>query len=324
MKTLALLLPDRYFTSSVTGLVDLLHIANGCWGREKPPLFRWLLLSETGERAVSASGLSLGVDGDYSRADEADVIYLPGVGYRDLAEYERRLAAGRDLCLRIAGWHRQGRLIAANCTGVAWLAQSGVLDGVEATVSWWLTDWFRGRYPAVKLKAHALLVDAGTLLTSGASTSHYRLGLSLVERHAGADLALMVARLMLVDIQRESQAPFASFQQYFGHGDALVARSQQWLQQRLAETFRLAALACAVGTSERTLIRRFRSALGDTPLRYLQRLRLHAACRLLETSSLSLERIVPEVGYADLAAFRRLFRRELGCTPAEFRRTRQN
>ncbi|WP_417070646.1 GlxA family transcriptional regulator [Niveibacterium terrae] len=320
MKKIALLLPDQFFASSVTALVDLLHITNGCWGRDKPPLFCWQLLSATGDAVISSSGLKFAVEGDFSRAADADVIYLPGVGYRDLAEYERRLSSGSGLCARILAWQREGRLLAGNCTGVAWLAQSGVLNGEEATVSWWLSDWFRRRYPAVKLRAHAVLVEAGNLLTSGAATSHHNLGLRLVERFAGADLAMMCARLMLVDIRRESQAPYANFQQYFGHGDALIARSQQWLQQRLAEPFRLDELARAVGASERTLIRRFRVALGDTPLHYLQQLRLHAARRLLETTSLGLEQIVAEVGYSDVSTFRRLFKRELACTPGEYRR----
>lgn len=319
MKKIALLLPDSFFASSITGIVDLLHVANGCGGRDKPPLFAWQLLSENGAAVMSSSGLKLEVAGDYALADDADAIYLPGTGYRDLPDFERRLATNLKLAARLNCWHGEARLLAANCTGVAWLAESGVLDGVAATVSWWLSDWFRRRYPTVKLQPHAILAEADNRLTSGAASAHYNLGLRLIERYAGADLALQCARLILIDTQRRSQAPYASFQQFTGHGDELVARGQQWLQENLAQPFRLDTLAATLGASERTLMRRFRQALGDTPLHYLQQLRLHAAKRLLENSELSLEAIVEQVGYTDVSAFRRLFKRELQCTPALIR-----
>ena len=320
MKKVALLLPEQFYASSITGVADLFHIANGCAGRNAPPLFSWQLFSESGAAMVSSSGLKFEVSGDYAAAAEADIIYLPGTGYRDLPDFERRLTDGRKLAALLNSWHGEGRLLAANCTGVAWLAASGVLDGCEATISWWLADWFRRRYPLVKLQAHAILVEAGNLLTSGAASAHYNQVLRLIERFAGSDLALQCARMALIDIQRRSQAPYVSFQQYTGHDDALVASSQQWLQKNLAQPFRLGELAAALDTSERTLMRRFRLALGDTPLHYLQQLRLHAARRLLETTSMGLKQIVAEVGYADVSTFRRLFKRELRCSPGEYRR----
>ena len=321
MKKIALLLPEQFFASSITGLADLLHIANGCAGREKPPLFSWQLFSETGKPVLSSNGMKFEVSGDFTCASEADIIYLPGTGYLNLPDFERRLMDGIRLAALLNAWNGEGRLLAANCTGVAWLAASGVLDGREATISWWLADWFRSHYSAVKLQPHAILVETANILTSGAASAHYNLALRLIERFAGKDLALQCARLTLIDIQRSSQAPYASYQQYTGHGDALVARSQQWLQENLTRPFHLNEIAAALSTSERTLIRRFRLALGDTPLHYLQHLRLHAARRLLETTSMGLKQIVTEVGYSDESTFRRLFKRELCCSPNEYRRS---
>lgn len=323
MKTIAVLLPEHFFTSSVTGVIDLLHVANGCAGRESPPLFGWRLFSERGTAVESSAGLRFDVSGDYADAADCDAIYLPGTGYADLPDFERRLAAGLRLAALLDGWHGRGRLLAGNCTGVAWLAESGVLDGAEATISWWLTDWLRHRYPQIRLQPHAILAEAGNRITSGAATSHYNLGLRLIERFAGADLSLECARYTLIDTKRRSQAPYASFLQFTGHGDELVARGQVWLQEQLVQPFSLDAMARALHTSERTLMRRFRAALGDTPLHTLQRLRLHAARRLLETSSLGLEAIVEQVGYTDLSAFRRLFKREFSCSPGEYRRASQ-
>jgi transcriptional regulator GlxA family with amidase domain len=128
------------------------------------------------------------------------------------------------------------------------------------------------------------------------------------------------SRLMLADLNRVSQAPYMSMQSFAGHDDELVLRCQDWLQRHLDRPYRLETLADQMGVSARTLMRRFQLVLGQPPLRYLQQLRLQAARRLLETTALPLDEIVSRVGYADAASFRRLFQRELHCTPAEYRR----
>lgn len=320
MRNIAFLLPERFFAGGVTGTLDLLYLANRLLSSEGGPMFSWRLLSENGAPATSSTGLAFNADGSYDEADTADVIFLPGIAFDGIPTFEKSLSSYVPLISRLRTWHDKGRLIAANCTGVALAAESGILDGRPATISWWLATWFQGRYPKVRLELHALLTETENLLCSGATTSYLNLALRLVERFAGADLALRCARLMLVDMHRCSQAPYTTLQQYSGHNDPLVARCQEWLQEHLAEPFRLDALTAAVGASERTLMRRFRLALSDTPLHYLQQMRLFAARRLLESTPLSLDQIVAKVGYADVSTFRRLFKRELQCSPGEYRR----
>ncbi|MBI2307871.1 MAG: helix-turn-helix domain-containing protein [Rhodocyclales bacterium] len=319
MRRIALLLPDRFVAGGVAGTLDLLFAANRLAGGDAP-LFTWRLLSADGAPALASTGLTLAADGRYEEAGDADAIIVPGIIYPDLAHFEARIAGETELLRLLRQWHADGRLIAGNCTGVALLAESGILDGKTATISWWLSSWFRRHFPAVTLETHAILSECGPLLCSGATTCYLNLGLRLIERLAGPDLALHCARLMLVDTHRASQAPYATLQQYAGHNDPLVARCQEWLQDNLARPFSLATLAAAAGSSERTLIRHFRQALGDTPLHYLQQMRLFAARRLLESSALGLEQIVGRVGYEDVSTFRRLFKRELGCSPGEYRR----
>lgn len=321
MKRIALLLPEQFFAGGVAGTLDLLNTANMLAVRRGgAALFEWQLLSASGAPVRSSTGLLFPADGDFDAAQGADAIMVPGIVFGDLAVFERRLAAETKLTQQLRDWHAAGHVLAANCTSVALLAESGLLDGRGATISWWLSGWFRQRYPAVTLQTHAILVDSGSLLCSGATTSYLNLALRLVERLVGPDLALACARLMLVDTHRASQAPYTTLQQYAGHNDPLVSRCQEWLHDHLAQPFSLEALATAVGASERTLMRRFRRALGDTPLHYLQQMRLFTARQLLEGSALGLEQIVTQVGYSDVSTFRRLFKRELQCSPGEYRR----
>ena len=114
--------------------------------------------------------------------------------------------------------------------------------------------------------------------------------------------------------------PYMTLQQLTPHKDERVKQIQHWMHQHLTETFSLDDLAERFALSKRTLIRRFKQAVGDTPLNYLQRLRVEQAKRLLETTSNSLDAIVAQVGYGDVSSFRRLFQQLTQLTPKDYRR----
>ncbi|WP_159876357.1 MULTISPECIES: helix-turn-helix domain-containing protein [Aquitalea] len=321
MHQVRFLLLDGCYAGSVTGFIDLLHFANQIAARKGwPEPFHWRVFSLDGQAVATASGIKLTPDGDVALAEEADTLVLPPLTYQCLSEFEARLAAETTAGALAVRLHAAGRRILSFCTGVPLLAEHGLLDGRSATVSWWLHHWFGQRYPQVQLQDYATCSEADGVWCGGATTSYIDLALRLIRQEGGMALAMSCSRLMLADINRASQAPYMSMQSFAGHGDALVLRCQDWLQRHLDRPYRLGEMADSVGASERTVMRRFQLALGQPPLRYLQQLRLQAARRLLETSALSLDEIVGRVGYADSASFRRLFQRELHCTPAEYRR----
>ncbi|MBV8049354.1 MAG: helix-turn-helix domain-containing protein [Paludibacterium sp.] len=320
MHDIAVLLTEECFAGSVTGLLDALVFANRQAARHGDAMFRWQVLSPDGAAVRSSSGVRLMADGDFSQAEQADTVIVAPVYFQRLAAFEARLACERDLYRRLRRWHGAGKRVASMCSGVALLAESGLLEQRAATISWWLIPWFRARYPAVRLQPYAMLTEADGLLCGGATTAYLDLALRLVEQQGGAELARACARIMLSDRNRDSQAPYASQHDIAGHGDDLVLRCQQWLSDHLDTPYRLAQLAQAARVSERTVMRRFQRVLGQTPLGYLQHLRLNAARELLETTALGLDDISAQVGYGDSGTFRRLFRRELQCSPAEYRR----
>lgn len=208
-------------------------------------------------------------------------------------------------------------LVSASCYGTFVLAESGLLDGMEATTTWWKEAEFRTRYPAIRLDADRALVDGGRCLTAGAMTAHTDLTLHVLRRLYGAELARKVAGIMLVDGARTSQRPFMALPRSFA--DSLVQQAADWLAAHSEEPLSALALAAALNVSYRTLHRRFDAAAGMAPLAYLQALRVEQAKELLEGTSLSLERVVERVGYSDVPAFRRLFLRSVGLSPAQYR-----
>ena len=208
-------------------------------------------------------------------------------------------------------------LVAASCYGTFVVAESGLLDGINATTTWWLQDQFRQRFPLVRLNADQALADGGRCLTAGAMTAHTDLALHVLRRLFGAALARQVGAIMLVDGARTSQRPFMTLRRNFD--DPLIQQATDWLDSRAANEVSTTALADALHVSYRTLHRRFQAAAGMAPLAYLQELRVEHAKALLESTLMSVERIVGQVGYSDVSAFRRLFSKRAGLSPAQYR-----
>lgn len=322
MRRFALLTFDRCQASGIAAAADFLSLVNILWQRQgsDQPLFDWQILSPDGADIDTPAGIRLRADGDWSMAGRADVVFIPAMYYQRTRDFVAQVSALRADLAPLHGWHEDGCRIAATCTGTFLLAESGLLDGRRATTSWWLRRVFAERYPRTRYEPDAVLTEQDRVHCSGPHQARSNLLLRLVEPYAGVDLTLLAAKLMLIDTNQMSQAPYVTLQAHLGHHDALVARAQDVMQHDLAREQRLEALATELGTSVRTLIRRFRQATGQTPGSYLRTLRLDAARRLLETTGISLERIAEQVGYGDSSTFRRLFRRKLGLTPHEYRR----
>ena len=164
-----------------------------------------------------------------------------------------------------------------------------------------------------------LVVEDGPVTTTGAATAGYEATMRLIELAGGEALAQNTARLLLVDRQRQSQAPYISLALAETARQPLSERAERWLQKNLHESISIAALAAHCRVSERTLLRRFHADFGATPLEYVQKLRVERAKALLESTALSFEEIVGRCGYQDVSSFRRLFKQVTQLTPNDYR-----
>jgi transcriptional regulator GlxA family with amidase domain len=230
--------------------------------------------------------------------------------------------AGREV--REAGavlrkWSGRGALTATACIGTFVLAEAALLDGEEATTTWWLSPLFRQRYPRVRLDESRIIVESHAVVTAGAALSHLDLALTLIRR-ASPELANLTARYLVVD-ERTSQSIY-SIPSHLANADPLIQQFERWGRRRLAKGFSLEQAAKALGTSKRTLARRMQSVLGKSPLAFFQDLRIERAVHLLHTGHASVDQIAAEVGYAEGVTLRALLRRRLGCGVGEIRRSR--
>ena len=306
------------FDTGLTTVLDALTTANKLAGATglTAPGFEITLVGMR-RRVHTALGMQVPVR-DTSTAPSPDWVVVPALG--SITAEELVPALGQpdvmDALGALRAWQHGGAHIAAACTGTFVLAESGLLDGYEATTTWWLTPLFRQRYPDVHLNAHRIVVPSGSAVTAGAALSHLDLALWLIRKNS-PELAALVARYLVFD-SRLSQSAYA-ISDHLSLSDPLVERFDRWVRERLDTGITLDTVAEALATSKRTLSRRMNEVLGKTPLEYIQTLRIERAVHLLRTSKDSVDRIAEQVGYADGMTLRTLLRRRLGKGVRELR-----
>jgi transcriptional regulator GlxA family with amidase domain len=234
----------------------------------------------------------------------------------DLEVQARRLRVENDFIVRMA---KRSQIVASSCSGAVLLAQAGLLRGRRATTCWWLVNWFRKAFPEVEMVPDRLVMRDRDIWTGAAGAAYMHLALDLVRELAGEPLAAATARLMLVERRRGSQSPFLMPQAPPADIGSDIERATKYLRQHSGKPLAMASICRALAISERTLTRRFKQSLGMTPLSYLQSQRIARARQLLESSQLPLERIVEQCGYEDVSSFRKLFARQVGMTPRDYR-----
>tara|TARA_R110000787_G_scaffold73921_2_gene164490 strand:- start:4297 stop:5304 length:1008 start_codon:yes stop_codon:yes gene_type:complete len=323
MLNFGVVLLDNSFCSSVGGIIDVFHLANAhC--RSSPQFsrepFRWSLLSDRAGRPVSiAGGLKLVADTSLSSADQFDMIYLPAGTYPGADALESWLGQHTRLLKQLSQLADKGVKIGATCTSTFLLAEAGLLNNRRATTTWWLERKFRARYPHVDLDPRQAMTEDRGIYCSGALNAYHQLALRLVEEHASPEIATLCAKSALINQGQAHQTPYYDLSIPIANEDPLITKAQYWLRNHMRRDVDFTELADDLGTSQRTLIRRFKQATGSTPLKFLQNLRLEASKSLLLNSPLGVNEVMEEVGYSDPSAFIRLFKQRVGLTPSGFR-----
>lgn len=326
MKRIVMLAADNAVAGGIISFMDVFSFCNTYWkvtqANAEEDLFECKILSPNGEPIRSDYGLSLPVvphaDAEHYLS-HADAVVVASSTITNRTELESYLKAFHPHMSSLHQFAETGKPIAAYCSGTLVLAASGLLDGKTATCVWWLAELFKRRFPKVNLCMDHLVINDGQLHTAGATTANLSLALQLVKQLVGEQIATQMAKVLLIDPNRISQQPFMTLDADPQHKDQLVSRIQDWMQLHLAESFLLDDIADKFAVGKRTLIRRFKRALNETPASYMQRLRVDEAKRLLETTELALEQIVIEVGYEDVSSFRKLFIQLTSVSPRAYR-----
>ncbi len=268
--------------------------------------------------AHTSSGLPLPAAPASSIPADATV-FLPAPPAGNAAELQSFLERNQGAIAWLADNASRCEFIATHCAGAAVLAQCGLLNGQQATTAWYLADACKHLFPEVKWRTEAMLINSRHCITAGAGSAYNDVLLHLIEHHGGRHNARLVAKFLLLDNQRQQQSPFCILGR-MAADDELITAAQAWIQQHIQDDFCVEDIASALGTSQRTLLRRMRDAIGESPVTLTQKMRIEKSKILLESTSLPLSSIVYRVGYSDESAFRRVFMRLVQVTPKEYRR----
>lgn len=242
----------------------------------------------------------------------ADTVIVPNRPDPENAPAEPILTAIRKAAAR-------GARLVSFCTGAFTLAAAGVLDGRPATTHWRWVDLFQSRFPSVRLEPDVLFVDDGDVLTAAGSAAALDLGLHIVRRDYGAEVANAVGRRLVFAVHRDGGQRQFIERPVPAIPDTALAPVLAWAQERLDLPLTVADLAARAATSAATLHRRFQAELGTTPLAWLTAERVTLACRLIENGELRLEAVARASGLGTPANLRTQVRRQTGLSPSAYR-----
>lgn len=321
----ALLATPETTASTVYGMYNLFCSAGRDWdfvvnGRPGAQKIEPRIVAASAGPLKAANGIWLRPDCSFTDFSDPDVVCVSDLFLAPDEDVARSHAAAIDW---LKACHAAGATIASACSGAMLLASAGLLDGGEATTHWAYCEALAKRYPRVRVSASRALAAAGDgqrVVTSGGGSTWYDMALFLVARFLGQEEAMRLAKLYLLDWHRVGQQPFASLARRVQAEDAVIGTCQEWIAERYADSNPVTGMIALCGLTERTFKRRFRAATGMSPLDYVHTVRIEESKQLLETTEMSIEAVAQEVGYEDGSFFRRLFRREVAVTPAQYRR----
>lgn len=319
MPKISILSSEGCMLSGISGLIDAFSIANvwhqALYPGEPSPLFETEIVSIDGKQVCANGMIRFQPDRAICNTSDSDMIVIPP--YMPTQDFFS--SYDESILDWIVDMYQKNTRVAALCTGVFMLAETGLLNGKPATTNWQFARHFRRKYPEVRLEIDRVMTEEDGLICSGTSTSMFTLILNTIETYSTPELASICSKSLLVDPGRETQAPYMMMKFPKDHFDAEILEAQKLMETRYSDVMSIDAIASSVGISPRHFKRRFKQATGESPLGYLQQVRIEVAKNRLETTHESMENITWQIGYEDSSSFRRLFRKYTGLSPREYR-----
>ena len=316
MKRVTIVVPKGNVNlSSITGSFEILSRANDYWQKigNKSMIEIRIAGFET-DLKLNAGFFSIHPV-DIRDVTKTDLLLIPSLAH----DYDNILKDNKELITWIREQYERGAELASICTGAFLLAATGLLDGKSCSTHWNAAAGFTRLFPNIMLHIDKLLTVEKGIYTNGGAYSFLNLILFLIENHFDRQTAIYCSKIFQIDIERDSQSPFRIFQTQKTHGDDLICKAQTYIEENLSQRISFEDLASKLATSRRNFDRRFIKATGNTPVEYLQRVKVEVAKSTLEKGRKSVFEVMNEVGYSDDKAFREVFKKMTGLTPLDYR-----
>ncbi len=280
----------------------------------RSPLFEVHLVSLSKEAQLN-DGLYTISTKSINEIKKTDLVIIPAM-YGDL---QKAIQNNKDFIPWILSQYEKGAEVASLCLGAFLLASTGLMNGKKIATHWLAANYFRKMFPDVNLLEDKIITDENRIYSSGGAYSSLNLILYLVEKYAGRETAVFCSKAFQIDIQRDSQSPFTIFIGQKEHEDESIKKAQEFIENNFHNKITVDQLATMFALSRRNLERRFKKATANTVVEYIQRVKIEAAKKNLESAKKNINEVMYEVGYNDTKAFRTTFKRITGLSPIQYR-----
>ncbi len=316
MKHISILIPNEAVLASIvdprtifTGANDFLEALG------KPAQFKVQLVGLAKDVKVHGGMFSVHADLLLHEVEKTDLIIIPAIS-GDLAT---AVELNREFLPWIVKQYQSGAEVASLCIGAFLLASTGLLNGKECSSHWKTAPEFREMFPEVTLVDGRIVTEQQGLYSSGGATSYWSLLLHLIEKHAGREIAIMASKIYALEIDRKSQSPFVMFNGQKKHEDDPIKKAQEFIENNVTEKISVEDLSSRYAIGRRHFERRFKKATNNTPVEYIQRVKIEAAKKHFETTGKNVNEVMYDVGYSDAKAFRSVFKKITGLSPIDYR-----
>jgi transcriptional regulator GlxA family with amidase domain len=279
------------------------------------PMFKVELVGLTNNDQVYERLFTVHPDVTIKDVFKTDLIIIPAVN----GEMEKVIEINKDFFPWINKQHANGAEVASLCVGAFLLASTGLLKGKKCATHWLGANDFRKMFPDVELISEKIITDENGIYTSGGATSFWNLLLYIIEKYTNRDLAITMSKYFEIEIDRYNQSSFIIFQGQKDHEDEPVKQAQEFIEKNYHERITVEQLTTMLALSRRNFERRFKKATSNTVVEYMQRVKIEAAKKGLESGRKNVNELMYEVGYSDTKAFRTVFKRTTGLSPIEYR-----
>ena len=317
MKHLTILVPEgENNLSSIVGAYKIFTRANDHWKKTgRKELFK-IELAGISKKVQFYDGLfTVTPHTDISAIAKTHLIIIPSLNHN----YQTAVRGNGLLVDWIEKQYKLGAEVASICTGAFLLASSGLLDGRICSTHWSAADDLKKMFPAVNVQTDKLITDEYGIYTNGGAYSFLNLMIYLVEKYYDRQTAIFCSKVFQIEIDRQSQSAFTIFVGQKSHADEMVRKAQAYIESHVDEKISVEHLSLRFAVGRRNFDRRFIKATGNTPVEYLQRVRIESAKKAFETTRKTINEVMYDVGYSDVKAFREVFRKITGMSPLEYR-----
>jgi transcriptional regulator GlxA family with amidase domain len=260
----------------------------------------------------------INVNNTIDKIKKTDVIIIPLL----CGDFKKSLEKNKAYKDWVVNQHHRGAELVSLCVGAFFLASTGLLDQKHCAIHWAAKNDFSQLFPSVHITEDSIITDENGIYTCGGGYSYLNLLLYIIEKHLGKEYSVLASKMFEIDIERKTQQPFMIFIGQKRHGDAEVLRAQDFIETNSGDgdPYTIDDLCRTLHLGRRNFERRFRKCTGNSVMEYKQRVKVELAKKQLESSRKSVNEIIYEIGYRDVNAFRKVFKKHTNLSPLAYRR----